>query len=97
MLLTTFNISSKAVEAVLIDLAEVNACAVLVLGEEGEDKYLVAYVVPENKEITKKNIRAEMKKRLPFYMIPSYFIFLDRHGNYIYIERVINYIYIKIY
>ena len=55
-----------------------NSSAVLVLGDEGEDKYLVAYIVPESKETSKKTIRAELKKRLPFYMIPSYFIFLER-------------------
>ena len=46
------------------------------MGEEGEDKYLVAYVVPENGDVTKKEIRAALKKRLPFYMIPSYFSLL---------------------
>ena len=50
---------------------------VLVLGEEGEDKYLVAYVVPKNIYVTKKEIRAALKKRLPFYMIPSYFSLLS--------------------
>ena len=53
------------------------ACVVLVMGEEGEDKYLVAYVVPENGDVTKKEIRAALKKRLPFYMIPSYFSLLS--------------------
>ena len=53
------------------------ACVVLVLGEEGEDKYLVAYVVPKNIYVTKKEIRAALKKRLPFYMIPSYFSLLS--------------------
>ncbi len=55
----------------------VNACVVIVMGEEGEDKYLVAYIVPEGKT-TKKEVRAGLKRRLPFYMIPSYFVFLKR-------------------
>ena len=47
------------------------------MGEEGEDKYLVSYIVPEG-SVTKKEVRAALKKRLPFYMIPSYFVFLSR-------------------
>ena len=46
-------------------------------GEEGEDKYLAAYVVPEGKA-NKKDIRAALKTRLPFYMIPSHFVLLSR-------------------
>lgn len=55
----------------------VNACSVLVHGDEGEDKYLAAYVVPEGKA-NKKDIRAALKTRLPFYMIPSHFVLLAR-------------------
>ena len=67
----------QAVEAALLELCIVNACVVIVQGAEGEDKYLVAYIVPEGK-VGKKAVRAELKKRLPFYMIPSYFVFLDK-------------------
>ena len=66
----------QAIEAALLDLPMVNACVVIVMGEEGEDKYLVAYVVPEGKT-SKKDIRAALKRRLPFYMIPSYFVLLS--------------------
>ena len=55
----------------------VNACVVIVQGQEGEDKYLVAYIVPEGKT-SKKEVRAGLKTRLPFYMIPSYFVFMAR-------------------
>ena len=66
----------QAIEAALLDLPMVNACVVIVMGEEGEDKYLVAYGVPEGKT-SKKDIRAALKRRLPFYMIPSYFVLLS--------------------
>lgn len=58
----------------------VNTCVVLVIGEEGEDKYLVAYIVPEGKT-NKKEVRALLKRRLPFYMVPAYFVFLSRCVN----------------
>jgi hypothetical protein len=55
----------------------VNACVVLVEGEEGQDKFLVSYIVPGG-QTTKKDIRAILKLMLPFFMIPSYFVFLKR-------------------
>lgn len=55
----------------------INAALVLVKGAEGEDKFLVSYIVPKG-QTTKKEIRTALKQRLPFYMIPSYFIFLSR-------------------
>ena len=67
----------QAVESALLELQMVNACVVIVMGKEGESKYLVAYVVPVE-EPTHKEIRAALKKRLPFYMIPSYFVFLNQ-------------------
>ena len=39
----------QAVEAALLQLPMVNGCCVVAHGEEGEDKYLAAYVVPEGK------------------------------------------------
>ena len=64
-------------EAALLETGLCNACVVLVMGEEGEDKYLVAYVVPVG-DAMRKDIRAALKRRLPFYMIPSYFVLLSR-------------------
>lgn len=61
----------------MLDLPMVNSCVILVEGAEGDDKFLVSYVVPEG-QTTKREIREALKKRLPFYMIPSYFIFLTR-------------------
>ena len=67
----------QAVEAALLELPMVNSCTVLAKGEEGDDKYLIAYVVPEG-ETSKKEVRAALKSRLPSYMIPSYFLFLTK-------------------
>jgi acyl-CoA synthetase (AMP-forming)/AMP-acid ligase II len=69
--------SLQAVEAALLELSIVNTGCVLVEGDEGSDKYLVAYIVPKGK-VSRKEVRAELKKRLPFYMIPSKFIFIGR-------------------
>ena len=67
-----------ALEAAMLDLPMVNSCVVLVEGDEGEDKFLVSYIVPEG-QTTKREVREALKKILPFYMIPSYFVFLQRY------------------
>lgn len=54
----------------------VNSCVIIVEGAEGDDKFLVAYVVPEG-TTTKREIREALKKMLPFYMIPSYFVLIQ--------------------
>ncbi|KAL9971921.1 hypothetical protein ACROYT_G018144 [Oculina patagonica] len=70
-----YSIETQAIEAALLQLPMVNGCSVVAHGEEEEDKYLAAYVVPEGKA-SKKDIRAALKTRLPFYMIPSHFVLL---------------------
>jgi acyl-CoA synthetase (AMP-forming)/AMP-acid ligase II len=62
----------------LLQLPYINNCVVLALGKEGEDKQLAAYIVL-NDEKTKKDLRAALKRRLPFYMIPTYFILMDKY------------------
>lgn len=53
---------------------------VLAIGEEGSDKILVAYIVlNKNYLLNAGDIRSNLKKLLPFYMIPSQFIFLDKY------------------
>ncbi|XP_050415332.1 uncharacterized protein LOC126829469 isoform X1 [Patella vulgata] len=72
-----YSIEIQAVENAFKSLSCLRNSVILVQGEEGQDKYLIAYVVLE-KPTTKKEIRQMLKRKLPFYMIPSYFIFLDQ-------------------
>ncbi|XP_064637306.1 uncharacterized protein LOC135493708 isoform X2 [Lineus longissimus] len=71
-----YSVEVQAVEAALLDLPMVNTAVCLVEGDEGEDKLLIAYVVPEG-STSKKALRAALKRVLPFYMIPSYIVFLE--------------------
>lgn len=41
----------QAIEAALLQLPMVNGCSVVAHGEEGQDKYLAAYVVPEGNKV----------------------------------------------
>nr|XP_018914858.1 PREDICTED: uncharacterized protein LOC109042518 [Bemisia tabaci] len=86
-----YSIEIKAVEAMLQELPMVSSCCVLAEGSEGSEKILIAYLVlkpaePESleskdletssKAITRK-IRTILKTKLPFYMIPSLFVYLS--------------------
>ncbi|XP_077966537.1 uncharacterized protein LOC120348546 [Styela clava] len=72
-----YSVETQAVEAALLQISVVNACVVVTKGEEGDDKQLVAYIVPQT-GANKKQIRTELKNKLPAYMIPSYFVFLKK-------------------
>lgn len=64
---------------------EVNSACVLSIGEEGTDKYLVGYVVLEGKaNLSVLELKQRLKLKLPFYMVPSFFFFLDRFVYSIY-------------
>ncbi|XP_039289443.1 linear gramicidin synthase subunit D-like isoform X5 [Nilaparvata lugens] len=81
-----YSVQLQAIERTLLDVAMVSSCCVQAYGEEGTDKYLVAYVVQEPS--TKLNVgevgqaqnklRNLLKERLPLYMIPSKIILLDK-------------------
>ncbi len=62
-----------------MSLSSINSCTVIAEGAEGEDKHIVAYVVLQEKT-SRKDLRAALKRRLPFFMVPSYFVFLERLG-----------------
>ncbi|WDV47446.1 amino acid adenylation domain-containing protein [Clostridiaceae bacterium M8S5] len=51
--------------------------AVVLANEEVGDKYLCAYVV-SNSKMTVKDFREHLLKTLPDYMVPSYFVVLDK-------------------
>jgi acyl-coenzyme A synthetase/AMP-(fatty) acid ligase len=72
-----YSVELQAIESTLLKLSCIRSAAVVSIGEEGEDKQLAAYIVLRN-PITRKNLRAELKKSLPFYMMPKFFIFMDK-------------------
>ena len=85
-----YNVELGAVEAAIEEKLAVRACVVISEGEEGEDKRLVAYVVPEPgddhryadwaldpKTGRSKEIRGALRGSLPHYAIPAIFVKLD--------------------
>uniref|UniRef100_A0A1I8BUP7 Fatty acid synthase n=1 Tax=Meloidogyne hapla TaxID=6305 RepID=A0A1I8BUP7_MELHA len=73
-----YSVELQAIEAALLNLNHVRSCTVNSIGNEGEDKQLVAYIVLRDKQITRKQLRAQLKRVLPFYMMPQFFIFMEK-------------------
>ena len=80
-----YSIHLGAVEAALLEYADVNSCAVITEGEEGEDKRLVAYIVrnerAEWKIVENSGVSVDLRhildSHLPHYMIPNTFVEVD--------------------
>ena len=72
-----FRIELGEIENQLLKIYGVKEVIVLDKLDENGDKYLCAYVVGE-REYNTAEFRAELAKELPDYMIPSYFIQLEK-------------------
>ncbi|HEX8180382.1 MAG TPA: amino acid adenylation domain-containing protein [Pyrinomonadaceae bacterium] len=72
-----FRIELGEIEAALKTHATVRECVVLLREDEGQDKRLVAYVVPaERSELAAEELRRHLQQMLPAYMIPAAFVTL---------------------
>ncbi|WP_080283458.1 non-ribosomal peptide synthetase, partial [Clostridium botulinum] len=71
-----FRIELEEIQSNILRLDSVKECIVIDKGKE-MNKYLCAYYVSE-RELKKSMIKEELKKSLPYYMIPSYFIKLEK-------------------
>jgi amino acid adenylation domain-containing protein len=73
-----FRIEVTEIEMVLLDTATIKEVAVMAREDIGEDKRLVAYIVPNQKKIPNiTELRSFIKDKLPEYMVPSIFVFLE--------------------
>ena len=73
-----YRIELGEIEATLIQHPAVDKVVVNVVGEKASEKRLFAYVVPKDESTTTTNeLRCFVGDKLPDYMIPSAFIFLD--------------------
>jgi len=72
-----YSVELRAIEAAIMALTDyVSSCCVTVQGEEGTDKFVVAYVVLKQGASCWK-IRLDLKSKLPHYMIPAFLVELD--------------------
>ncbi len=70
-----FRIELGEIEALLEEHSAVNQCVVMVREDVPENQRLVAYLITEN--ITTNQLRQYLRQKLPEYMIPSTFVFLE--------------------
>jgi thioester reductase-like protein/amino acid adenylation domain-containing protein len=85
-----YSVELGAVEAAIEKGLAVRSCVVVSEGEEGEDKRLVAYIVPDPEDDARysgwsldpktgrsKEIRSVLQNSLPHYAVPSVFVELE--------------------
>ncbi|TDH73277.1 uncharacterized protein CCR75_005478 [Bremia lactucae] len=74
-----YSVVLGAVESALAQHPLVSTSVVLTEGDEGEDKRLIAYIVPEDwdKVPSASNLREFLNVKLPHYAIPSVFVQLN--------------------
>eukprot|EP01135_Chromosphaera_perkinsii_P002594 Nk52_evm110s224 gene=Nk52_evmTU110s224 len=73
-----YSVVLGAVEVAIAEHPDISSTVVVTEGDEGTDKRLVAYVVPEvwGKVPSHNSIRVFLKDKIPHYAIPSVFVLL---------------------
>ncbi|WP_107805968.1 non-ribosomal peptide synthetase [Nodularia spumigena] len=72
-----FRIELAEIEAVLIQYPDIKQAVVMAREDEPGQKLLVAYLVAQNNVLTPSSLRNFLKSKLPDYMIPAAFVFLE--------------------
>lgn len=72
-----FRVEPEAIQAHLLHHHAISQCAVITSNSANNTKVLVAYMVCTEK-VSDEDIRLFLKNQLPVYMIPSYFVRLEK-------------------
>jgi amino acid adenylation domain-containing protein/thioester reductase-like protein/non-ribosomal peptide synthase protein (TIGR01720 family) len=79
-----FRIETGEIEAQILKREEVKEAVVIARDDPGGEKFLCAYIVPDHdaiepgQELSVSALRDYLLQELPDYMVPSYFIIIDR-------------------
>ncbi|WP_173696105.1 non-ribosomal peptide synthetase [Clostridium beijerinckii] len=73
-----YRIEPGEIEKVILKYEDIKEAVVIDYEDKNETKYLCAYIVSIKNEHTISKLREYLTKELPEYMIPSYFIQLDK-------------------
>ena len=72
-----FRIELAEIENKILEMDTVKAAVVVASENANNEKYLCAYIVSE-KSLNELNLKAFIRESLPEYMVPQYFVELDR-------------------
>jgi amino acid adenylation domain-containing protein len=72
-----FRIELGEIESQLSNHSEIKEAVALVREDDREDKYICAYIV-SGRELSISGLREYLSKTLPNYMIPSFFVSIDK-------------------
>ena len=73
-----YRVELGEVEAVVAEHAAVRRCVAVAREDEPGNQKLVGYVIPRNGQgVTPKELRDALRRKLPEYMVPAHFVFLD--------------------
>ena len=73
-----YRVEPGEVEAALCQHPDIREAAVIADGPRGE-KHLIAYLVAEHNEaVSRARLRTHLRQRLPEYMVPSIFLWLEQ-------------------
>jgi len=74
-----YRIEVAEIESALMNLENIEEAAVDARNDHGEEKHLVAYILPRfrNSPPSVTLIRRALRERLPDYMVPSAFVFME--------------------
>lgn len=73
-----FRIELAEIEAILVKHPDIKQVVVIAREDEPGNKFLVAYLVSMNNSLTTSILRNFLKAKLPDYMIPAAFVFIDK-------------------
>ncbi|MDQ1352313.1 MAG: hypothetical protein QG657_2619 [Acidobacteriota bacterium] len=74
-----FRIELGEIESQLLQHATVNEATVIEREDANKDKYLCAYIIPiKSNTCAPAELKEFLSRRLPAYMIPAYFVCLDK-------------------
>jgi non-ribosomal peptide synthase protein (TIGR01720 family) len=73
-----YRIELGEIEAALEEHEDVRTAVVNAFGEQRGSKRLIGYVVPEQRQPASSELQLHLKAKLPEYMIPTTFMFLDK-------------------
>lgn len=71
-----YRIELGEIEKELLKSEQIKDCIVLAIGDE-DSKSLCAYIVSDS-EIDEKKLKDSLRENLPEYMIPTFFVYLDK-------------------